>query len=88
MQLRTYVPKSSRHEVIFHHQLWANSYIAGLKFFLYRILQVSNYHLSQETEFSRQFKKTAQEQPSPVTLENLDAYLVEITWIAKTSGAI
>ena len=32
---------------ILNDQLTTNSYIAGLKFFLHRILQVLNYHLTQ-----------------------------------------
>ena len=47
----------SKKSKILNDQLTTNSYIAGQKFFLHRILQVLNYHLSQEPEFSRQFWK-------------------------------
>ena len=52
------VPGFKKKSKILNDQLTTNPNIAGLEFFLHRILQVS-YHLSQEPEFFRHFFKNA-----------------------------
>ena len=47
------VPDLKKKSKILNVQLAANSHIAELKLFLHRILQVLNYYLSQDPEFSQ-----------------------------------